>query len=257
MRSLLITLLFSVCVLSSHGQKLYFFGFDIGPKMDLYRLNPAQNRYSGSIELKNDVAASAGISAGVLIDGKLKLEAGLYQSNFKTRFTLTDDKGFQHFENEPVNTFSSLMIPVSLNLRKEMANPRWQLFYGVGFSTFINEEIGIDGSYVSPISLVDGDDPSKGSLQYIITENKFVGSIITANLNLHALYGINDQLFLSMNLEGHLGVSGENFFSVSNNTELDGEFDVVNTAFSSGSAMLFNVGFRYFVDSVPWMKDGR
>lgn len=254
MRAILICIL----LVGFHGftqaQKLYFFGFDLGPKMDFYQMNTTSNRYAPNLQLQNDIAAMAGLTAGVLIDDRFKLETGLYQSNFKTRFTITDDKGEEHFNNEPVNTFSSLMIPVSLNIRQELGNPRWQLFYGIGFSTFINEESGIDGFYQSPTSLVDADYPDKGAVQYIIYDNKFVGSIMTANLNAHAMYAINDQLFLSLNLEGHYGVSGENFFRIAHKTEINGEHDIENTVFSKGSAMQFNVGFRYFVDPVPWMN---
>jgi len=254
MRTLFLLCAFFLISQAADAQRLYFFGFDLGPKMDFYQLNPANNRYNPNLQLKNDVAAMAGITAGVLIDDKFKLETGLYQSNFKTRFTITDDKGEEHFVNEPVNTFSSLMIPVTLNMRMTTTNPRWQFFYGLGFSTFINEQSGIDGFYQSPTSLVDADDPSKGAVQYIIYDNKFVGSLMTANLNAHALYSINDQLFLSLNLEGHYGVSGENFFRIAHKTEQNGEHDIENTVFSKGSAVQFNVGFRYFVDPVPWMK---
>ncbi|MCB9245839.1 MAG: hypothetical protein H6606_05360 [Flavobacteriales bacterium] len=231
------------------AQNAYYFGFDIGPKMDFFRLEAATNPYSPNIELNNDLAAAAGFTGGVLIEDRFLLETGIYRSNFKTRFRLLDEEGMVHFDKEPVSTLNAYLVPVIFALKAQTSIPRWQFFYGFGFNSMVSSTSAIDGTVVSVQSPKNPDDPSAGYLQYTLSGNALAGRLLSVLATYKALYAINDQLQFSLALEGRYGASGDNFLNINHVSPLGAR--VENVISTSGNALQLNVGFRYFLDPIP------
>lgn len=231
------------------SQKSYFFGFDIGPKIDFFRLEEASNPYSPNIELDNDLAAAAGFTGGVLIEDRFLLETGIYRSNFKTRFKLFDEEGMVHFDKEPVSTLNAYLIPVSFCLKSQNAIPRWQFFYGLGFNAMVSSTTAIDGTVVSVQSLKNPDDPSEGYMQYTLSGNSLAGNLVSLLATYRAFYAINDQLNFAFGIEGRYGATGDNFLNINHVSPLGRR--VENVISTSGNALQFNLGFRYFLEPLP------
>lgn len=235
----------------SLAQNKYYIGLDIGPKFDQYKLATGGSRpYSPSIEIRNQMAATFGVLGGVLMEDKLLFEAGIYKSDYRVHFDIINEQGNAYFYNTPVNTFTSYMIPFNFNFIKTSQGkyePRHWIF-GTGFSLLAGTKLGIRETFTSSPVLVDPLDASKGDISYVISNNGFDAKIIMLNLNLGYQYPINESVNINVSINSKLGIAGNNYFDITHSTPDNPE--VINSIFTTGTSLQFNIGFRYFLREV-------
>ena len=237
----------AILTTSAVAQNQYFFGLDIGPKVDIYRLATGGSRpYSPSFRVKNDMGALFGVSAGAIVEEKIMLETGLYRSNFRAVIEIVNEENQTYFRNTPVNTFTAWFLPFNFNFRKPMKNQKGgYLFGGFGASTLVGIKKGINEPYFSHGELVDPSDVNQGTIAYQINANAFDAKIVTINANGGVQYAINDQVFASAQLSLRMGVSGNNYVDFEHETPE--QASVLNSIYTSGSGFQMQLGFRYLL----------
>ncbi|MBO6518353.1 MAG: hypothetical protein JJ975_17595 [Bacteroidia bacterium] len=248
-RKLLILTLLFTCGMhaTTRAQNVYYAGLEIGPKFDQYRLASGGNRpYSPSLSVSNQMAATFGILGGVKLEDRLLIEAGIYKSDYRVHIDVINEDGQRYFENTPINTFTSLMIPFNFNFikTKQGKYEPQHLIIGTGFTLLANTKLGITETFVSPEILVDPFDVSKGTISYTVSNNQFDAKIFMLNLNLGYQYPINDFVNINVSMNTKLGVAGNNYFDITHRTPDHAQ--VRNSVFTSGTSIQFNIGFRYF-----------
>ncbi len=245
-----LTLLLFLLPSAVSAQNSYFFGLDIGPKFDQYKLATGGTRpYDPSINLRNDIGAMFGVSFGVLVEDKLMLESGIYRSNFRAIFDIVNEGGQKYFINTPVNTFTSFMLPFNLNVRKPIGRSEGTYVHlGGGFSTYFGTKRGITEVFYSHAEPVDPENFNKGNIAYIIRDNDFDAQLITLNLHTSFHFPVNEVVSGSMSVTGRLGVAGNNYVDIEHATP--DYASIKNSFFTSGSGVQFLFGFRYSFTSL-------
>ena len=235
--------------LSIKAQSRYYIGLDIGPKFDLYRLASSGARpFDNSIEIANPMAATFGVTGGVLTQEGYQLEAGIYKSDYRVNVTLFTEDGGAYFTNTPINTFTSYMIPFNFNRVKSWQGkyePR-HLIFGTGFTLLAFTKLGIEETYFSPQVPIDPNNLNQGNISYTITDNGFNAQVVMLNLNIGYQYPINESVNISISANPKLGIAGNNFFDITHTTP--NHAAIRNSIFTSGTSMQLNIGFRYFLD---------
>ncbi len=234
----------------ANAQKQYYFGIDIGPKFDQYKLvKNSQQAFSPNIKIYNPLAATFGVLGGMMLEEKYQLEAGIYKSDFRVNIDLLTQSGDKFFVNTPINTFTSYMIPINFNVVKTWQGkyePRHFIF-GTGFTILANTKLGIAETFFSPEVPIDPQNSSAGAISYVISDNTIDGGMVMLNLNLAYRYPINESVNISVGMNSKIGVAGTNYFNISHSTP--NFAPVKNRLETKGSSVQFNIGFRYFLES--------
>ncbi|MBI1306156.1 MAG: hypothetical protein GC181_06030 [Bacteroidetes bacterium] len=244
-------LIFFFAVLNSTtiwGQNQYFFGLDLGPKVDVYHMATGYAKpYSPNMKIHNDVGALFGVTGGVLLDNKYVLETGLYRSNYRATFELFDEKGRLYFRHTPVNTFTAYYLPVILYQRKKIGKlPNMFIQYGGGFSTIVGAKVGLQTPYYSQEVPLNEADLTEGYISYTVVNNSFDAKIITLNMNVSLHYPVNEVVVASLTASGRFGISGNNYVDIEHTTP--DHYKVQNSLFTKGGGFQLQFGFRYFLE---------
>lgn len=231
------------------AQNQYYFGLDIGPKYDRYRLATGGTRpYAPSMQVRNDLGAFFGAVGGVILEEKFVMETGIYRSNFRAIFDLINEDGKRYFVNTPVNTFTAFMVPFIFSTRKAIGSSGTTFLHlGGGISTLIGSKMGITEVFYSHAEPIDPEDLSKGNIAYTILENTFNAKILTANLNASLFYPVNESVAAILTFSGRVGVAGNNYVDIEHFTP--DHQNVKNTIYTTGTGFQIQFGFRYFLRS--------
>ena len=241
-------LIFCTLANYSFGQNDYYFGLDIGPKFDQYRLATGGSRpYHPSIRLYNQMAATFGVIGGVMLEDKYQVEVGIYKSDYRVNIDLLTESGDVFFANTPINTFTTYMIPFNFNAVKTWQGeyePR-HFIYGTGVTMLAGTKMGLDETFFSPEVPINPLNASDGSISYVISNNSFDAKIVMLNINLGYQYPINESVNINVSMNSKLGIAGNNFFDITHKTPNHNA--VKNSIYTTGTSLQFNIGFRYFL----------
>jgi hypothetical protein len=242
----ILLILITLSPFSTKAQSQYYFGLDLGPKMELYRLGESSVSYE-SLKIRPDIGAAAGIAGGVIQDDKFGIEVGLYRNNFRTKIEIFDEQGQSYFTNDLIATFSSVRVPVSFLFKHNTRLEQWQIFSGIGFTSFIGSKLDQQGFSTSPAQLVNPEDPSEGYLQYNLSENRLTGGLMAATIQFRTLYLINQQLHFFTGIYGRFGTSGSNIIDISHYNSITNQ-TVKNSIYTRGNAWGVSMGFRFYLE---------
>jgi hypothetical protein len=241
-----IALLLCLWAGSTFGQNKYFVGLDIGPKFDFNQLSSSPNNgYSPSFDNHNPLAAQFGVAAGIWIEDRWMLEAGLYRSNHQVKFTILGENGERYFANSLVDTYSAIFVPFSLNYNFSPGLHMTTFYGGLGASTLLGVRKGID-RFSSPQVAESPDQPNRVYF-YEVENNSVTEGLMTVNAQIGFIKAINEYAYINLLLMGKLGVGNQNFVDVKSTTP--SHSTIQNSVISRGSGILFNIGFRYILNA--------
>jgi hypothetical protein len=244
------TLIIIMLSITGFAQNQYYVGLDIGPKFDQYQLATGGSRpYHPSINVYNQMAATFGVLGGVTLEDKYQVEVGIYKSDYRVNIDLVTETGDEFFVNTPINTFTSYMIPFNFNAIKTWQGayePR-HFIYGTGVTMLAGTKMGLDGTFISPAVPINPLNASEGSISYVISNNNFDAKILMLNINIGYQYPINESVNINVSMNSKLGISGNNYFDIEHRTP--NHSSVVNSIFTTGTSLQFNIGFRYKLGS--------
>lgn len=232
----------------SYAQKEYYFGLDIGPKFDQYKLATGGTRpFHPSIHVYNQMAATFGILGGALIEERYQVEVGIYKSDYRVNIDLLTESGDVYFANTPINTFTTYMIPFNFNAVKTWQGkyePR-HFIYGTGVTMLAGTKMGLEETFYSPEVPINPLNATDGSISYVISNNSFDAKIVMLNINLGYQYPINESVNINVSMNSKLGIAGNNFFDITHKTPNHNA--IKNSIYTTGTSLQFNIGFRYFL----------
>lgn len=247
MKNSIITFLFSLAILVSNpaqAQKEWYFGLEIGPKYDHYSTSRSgSSSSSAKLEVVRDIAATAGAKLGVNVDSRFNFELGLYRNNYTVAMALTSSAGNLLFEKELVNTLNTYMVPLSFNLHFPMADQKKVFWFGGGLSLLLSPKTDFLGGYSSPTKTIEANGSTVDQMQYNRYQHQLEGSIYTFNLTTGLDVAIYENIFLSLNITGRIGIAGTDSYLVELNDNAGKSLYKVS---SNGTALQSCFGFKYF-----------
>lgn len=240
---------FLICIailvsIPAMAQKEWYFGLEIGPKYDHFKTTRSGSASSSAkIEIVKDMAATAGAKIGVNVDNRYNFELGLYRNNYNVGMALTSAKDNLLFEKELVNTLNSYMVPISFNLHFPLANNKQVFWFGGGLSLLLNPKTDFLGGYSSPTKTIESNGTVVDQLQYNRYQHQLEGSIYTFNLTTGLDVAIYENIFLSFNITGRIGIAGNDSYLVELN---DNSGKALYKVSNNGTALQTCIGFKYF-----------
>lgn len=244
---LVLMLVFSANQAHTQDVKEFYFGLDLGPKMDIYKHSRSSNQYKNSVEVIPDIGANAGIIGGMKVNDEFLLEIGLYKNDYKMKLQYTSDQGNIFFRNTLIKTITSVGVPVSFNMKLKRGSPKHQWYVGAGFMPLMNVKTEQDIVFTSVVEEIQDDQRRvTDQLAYTVSEQKLAGSIVTANVSLRYNLMLTERMAFHIMGTARMGVSGRNEFSTTHSTL--NYTNVVNDFYTKGSGYNLNVGFRLYLE---------
>ena len=236
-----LTLLFA---LPAQAQKEWYFGLELGPKYDHFSTSRSgSSSSSAKLEIVRDIAATAGAKLGVNVDERYNFELGLYRNNYNVSMAMTSSMGNLLFEKELVNTLNTYMVPLSLNLHFPLANERQVFWFGGGLSLLMSPKTDFIGGYISPTKTLEANGSVVDQMQYNRYQHQLEGSIYTFNITTGLDVAIYENIFLSFNVTGRIGMAGTDSYLVELN---DNSGKALYKVSNNGTAIQTCIGFKYF-----------
>ncbi|MFT4523434.1 MAG: hypothetical protein ACI8ZN_002387 [Bacteroidia bacterium] len=237
--------------LNPKAQSTAYFGLDLGPKVDYYSQAAVGGSpsYQPNLRIHNDVAGVFGLVFGLKLDSNVWLETGLYKSNFRANFDIIGANGARYFDNTPVNTFTSFVIPINYRriyeVKKHMFPVPIYLTYGTGLTFLGKQKLGLTEAYRSIAEPVNPADVSEGYVEYSIFKNEIRGKMMMLNLNAGVQYRVNSNLMVNILATYRYGISGANNMLI---THKFADFEpITNKISTKGNELQLTFGFRYFL----------
>jgi hypothetical protein len=247
MKNSLISLLFSLALLAANpaqAQKEWYFGMELGPKYDHFKTTRSGTSTSGAkLEVVRDIAATAGAKIGVNVDDRFNFELGLYRNNYNVAMAITSSAGNLLFEKELVNTLNTYMVPLSFNLHFPLANQKQVFWFGGGLSLLLSPKTDFLGAYSSPTKTLEANGSIVDQMQYNRYQHLLEGSIYTFNLTTGLDVAIYENIFLSLNITGRIGIAGTDSYLVELN---DNSGKSLYKVSNNGTSIQSCFGFKYF-----------
>jgi|GEM_PF-1622284 len=243
--SLLLVLVSSSSALAQDVREFYF-GLDLGPKMDIYVHERSSGEYKPNVEVLSDIGATAGIIGGVKINDQYLFEVGLYKNDYKVKMNFVSDQNNLFFKNTLINTITSVGVPISFNMKMKMSRPAHEWYAGVGFMPLLNVKTKQDVPFQSVVEEIQNDQGVvTDKMAYSVSEQELDGDIVTANISLRYNYVLSRQLSFHVLGMVRMGVSGRNQFTTSHSTlNFTG---IKNEFYTKGTGFNINVGFRFYL----------
>jgi hypothetical protein len=233
----------------AQAQKEWYFGLEIGPKYDHFKTTRSgSSSSSAKLEVVKDIAATAGAKLGVNVDERYNFELGLYRNNYNVAMAMTSSAGNQFFDKELVNTLNTYMVPLSFNLHFPLANDRQVFWFGGGLSLLLSPKTDFLGGYSSPTKIIEANGSIADQMQYNRYQHQLEGSIYTFNLTTGLDVAIYENIFLSLNFTGRIGMAGTDSYLIELN---DNSGKALYKISNNGTALQSCIGFKYFFKTTP------
>lgn len=240
-------LIFFTTILWDHAnaQKEWYFGMQLGPKYDHFKKQKSGSSASSAVvDIEQNVGATAGLVAGINLDNKNTFETGIFRNNYVVNLSMTSSLDNRFFEKEVINTLNTYLIPLNFQRNFPLQSGKQVFWVNTGVSLLVGEKTDFTGSFKSETKVLEINGTVVDQMDYVRYSHLLEGSIYTWNLGAGIDISLFENVFLSWNLTGRLGIAGTDQFLVELN---DPAGKAVYRIFNNGSALQTAVGFKYFM----------